>query len=43
MPTRNVNLTAEQDRFVEDVVRAGRYQNPSEAIRDAVRALQERL
>ena len=31
MPTRNVNLTAEQDAFVEAVVRAGRYQNASEA------------
>ena len=43
MPTRNVNLTAEQDAFVEEVVRAGRYQNASEAIRDAVRGLQQRL
>jgi antitoxin ParD1/3/4 len=43
MPTRNVNLTAEQDAFVEDVVRAGKYQNASEAIRDAVRGLQQCL
>lgn len=43
MPTRNVNLTAEQDAFVEKVVRAGRYQNASEAVRDAVRDWQERL
>ena len=43
MPTRNVNLTADQDAFVEEVVRAGRYQNASEAIRDAVRGLQHRL
>ncbi|MGA9846119.1 MAG: type II toxin-antitoxin system ParD family antitoxin [Roseiarcus sp.] len=43
MPTRNVNLTAEQDAFVEDVVRAGKYQNASEAIRDALRGLQQRL
>ncbi len=43
MPTRNVNLTAEQDAFVEEVVRAGRYQNASEAMRDAVRGLQQRL
>jgi antitoxin ParD1/3/4 len=43
VPTRNVNLTAEQDAFVEDVVRAGKYQNASEAIRDAVRGLQHRL
>ena len=43
MPTRNVNLTADQDAFVEAVVREGRYQNASEAIRDAVRGLQQRL
>jgi antitoxin ParD1/3/4 len=43
MPTRNINLTAEQDAFVEEIVRAGKYQNASEAIRDAVRGLQHRL
>jgi antitoxin ParD1/3/4 len=43
MPTRNVNLTAEQDAFIEEVVRAGKYQNASEAMRDAVRGLQQRL
>ena len=42
VPTRNVNLTAEQDEFVESIVRAGEYQNASEAIRDALRALQQR-
>ncbi len=42
MPTRNVNLTAEQDAFVEKMVKAGKYQNASEAMRDAVRALQQR-
>lgn len=42
MPTRNVNLTAEQDAFVEAVVKAGKYQNASEAMRDAVRGLQQR-
>lgn len=43
MPTRNVNLTPEQDAFVEEVVKAGRYQNASEAVRDAVHGLQQRL
>ncbi len=43
MPTRNVNLTAEQDAFVEEAVRNGKYQNASEAVRDAVRGWQERL
>jgi antitoxin ParD1/3/4 len=42
MPTRNINLTPEQDAFVEDLVRAGKYQNASEAMRDALRALQQR-
>lgn len=42
MPTRNINLTAEQDAFVQDVVEAGEYQNASEAIRDALRVLQQR-
>lgn len=42
MPTRNVNLTAEQDEFVDALVRSGRYQNASEAVRDAVRGLQQR-
>ena len=42
MPTRNISLTAEQDAFVEEVVEAGEYQNASEAIRDALRVLQQR-
>lgn len=42
MPTRNVSLTAEQDAFVETVVRSGEYQNASEAVRDALRMLQRR-
>jgi antitoxin ParD1/3/4 len=41
VPTRNVSLTAEQDAFVERVVKAGEYQNASEAIRDALRVLQQ--
>jgi antitoxin ParD1/3/4 len=40
VPTRNVSLTPEQDAFVKRVVKAGEYQNASEAIRDALRALQ---
>ena len=42
MPTRNVSLTPEQDAFVAKVVEAGEYQNASEAVRDALRALQQR-
>lgn len=42
MPTRNISLTAEQDAFVQKVVDSGEYQNASEAIRDALRVLQQR-
>jgi antitoxin ParD1/3/4 len=42
MPTRNISLTPEQDAFVEKVVQAGEYQNASEAVRDALRVLQQR-
>ncbi len=42
MPTRNVSLTREQDVFVEGLVDSGEYQNASEAIRDGLRALQQR-
>lgn len=39
MPTRNISLTAEQDAFVETLIRSGDYQNASEAVRDALRVL----
>ncbi len=42
MPTRNISLTPEQDTFVEKRVEAGEYQNASEAVRDALRVLQQR-
>ncbi len=42
MPTRNVSLTPEQDAFIESAVKSGEYQNASEAVRDALRALQQR-
>ena len=42
MPTRNISLTPEQDAFVDKVVKTGEYQNASEAVRDALRALQQR-
>jgi antitoxin ParD1/3/4 len=38
-----VNLTDEQNAFVEGIVSSGRYQNASEAIRDAIRGMQHRL
>jgi antitoxin ParD1/3/4 len=40
MPTRNVNLTDELDRFVLDKVESGRYENASEVIRAALRTLE---
>jgi antitoxin ParD1/3/4 len=42
MPTKSISLTPEQDAFVAKVVETGEYQNASEAIRDALRALQQR-
>lgn len=42
MPTRNISLTPEQDAFVDKVVKTGEYQNASEAVRDALRALRQR-
>jgi antitoxin ParD1/3/4 len=42
MPTRNISFTPEQDAFIDEVIEAGEYQNASEAVRDAVRALQQR-
>jgi antitoxin ParD1/3/4 len=42
MPTRNVSITPEQDAFIEKAVKSGEYQNASEAVRDALRVLQQR-
>ena len=42
MPTRNISLTPEQDAFIEEAVKSGEYQNASEAVRDALCALQQR-
>lgn len=42
MPTRNVSLTPEQDAFIDEVLDKGEYRNASEAMRDAIRALQAR-
>jgi antitoxin ParD1/3/4 len=40
MPTRNVNLTDELDRFVSAKIDSGRYENASEVIRAALRTLE---
>jgi antitoxin ParD1/3/4 len=42
MPSRNITLTPEQDAFIDEMLKAGEYRNASEAVRDAVRALQQR-
>ena len=39
MPTRNVNLTEELDRFVIEKVHSGKYENASEVVRAGLRAL----
>jgi antitoxin ParD1/3/4 len=45
MPTRNVNLTQELDRFVLARVESGRFENASEVVRAGLRNLEreERL
>src|SRR6202165_6285905 len=40
VPTRNVNLTDELDRFVLAKVESGRYENASEVVRAALRTLE---
>lgn len=42
MPTRNISLTPEQDALIDEMLEAGEYRNASEAVRDALRALQQR-
>jgi antitoxin ParD1/3/4 len=40
MPTRNVNLTDELEALVQAKVKSGRYDNASEVMRAALRALE---
>ena len=40
MPTRNVSLTDELDRFVLEKVESGRYEDASEVVRAALRTLE---
>jgi len=40
MPTRNVNLTEEMDRFVSAKIESGRYESASEVVRAALRTLE---
>ncbi len=41
MPTRNINLTPELDKFVDAKIRSGQYANASEVLRAGLRALEE--
>lgn len=41
MPTRNVSLTKELDRFVARCVKRGRYANASDVVRSALRKLEQ--
>jgi antitoxin ParD1/3/4 len=40
MPTRNISLTTELDRFVASRIKNGRYENASEVMRAALRSLE---
>jgi antitoxin ParD1/3/4 len=42
MPTRNISFTPEQNAFIDEIIETGEYQNASEAVRDAIRTLQQR-
>jgi antitoxin ParD1/3/4 len=40
MPTRNINLTPEMNRFVDEKIQSGQYANASEVLRAGLRALE---
>jgi antitoxin ParD1/3/4 len=40
MPTRNINLTPELDRYVAERIESGQYANASEVLRAGLRALE---
>jgi antitoxin ParD1/3/4 len=40
MPTRNINLTLQMDKFVDSRIKRGRYANASEVLRAGLRALE---
>ena len=42
MPTRNVNLTAHFDDFIDSGIASGRFGNASEVVREGLRLLEER-
>jgi antitoxin ParD1/3/4 len=42
MPTRNVVLTEHHEEVIDRLVKAGRYQNASEVLRDGLRLVEQR-
>lgn len=42
MPTRNLVLTKHQEKLIETLLEAGRYQNASEVLRDGLRLVEQR-
>ena len=43
MPTRNINLTPEMDRYVATKIESGQYANASEVLRAGLRVLEQCL
>jgi antitoxin ParD1/3/4 len=41
MPTRNINLTPQMDKFVDSRIKRGRYANASEVLRAGLHALEK--
>ncbi len=41
MPTRNINLTPQMDKFVSKMIKKGNYANASEVMRAGLRALEQ--
>jgi antitoxin ParD1/3/4 len=41
MPTKNVNLSRQQDRFIRQSIDGGRYRNASEVVRAGLRVLEQ--
>ena len=42
MPTRNVNLSEHLDRFIEDGLESGRFQNANEMVSEGLKLLEDR-
>ena len=41
MPTRNINLTPQMDKFVDSRIKRGHYANASEVLRAGLQALEK--